>query len=134
MKVKCNDAEEAFGITKGEDYEVVGEDHNMYIIINDLGEEDLYMMFRFAKVPEVQIKVAPLPMLNDFPEGIMDLSTLKKEITGWETHTLNTKPIDVSLLRDCWSAACTSGYRNYPSMDAMQADFDKWLKKHTVKA
>lgn len=41
----------------------------------------------------------------------------------------NTK---VSVLRDCWSVAYASGHKNFPSLDAMQKDFDEWLKENKI--
>jgi len=41
-------------------------------------------------------------------------------------------PVDIGLLRDCWSEACGSGYNNYPSIAKMQADFEKWMDERNI--
>lgn len=46
--------------------------------------------------------------------------------------TIIKKP-DTSLLRDCWSLACASGYRNFPSLTQMQADFEKFLTDRNIE-
>lgn len=61
---------------------------------------------------------------------INDLNQVKN--IGFEPHVSGSLP-SVSLLRDCWSAACASGYHNYPSLNRMQKEFDKWLEEHQIE-
>jgi hypothetical protein len=46
---------------------------------------------------------------------------------------LDIKTIDIGLLRDCWSSACAVGHNKYPSLSAMQAEFEKWLDENNIK-
>ena len=39
---------------------------------------------------------------------------------------------DIGLFRDCWSSACATGYKHYPSLTKYQEEFDKWLETHNL--
>lgn len=55
-----------------------------------------------------------------------------KELAHHKDMVAKLIDIDIALCRDCWSAACASGYKNFPSLSAMQKDFDEWLIEHKI--
>lgn len=62
---------------------------------------------------------------------------MKTENSNLNETPADAKPVlaircDVELLRDCWSAACAAGYHNFPSLNKMQIEFEKWLDEKGI--
>lgn len=42
-------------------------------------------------------------------------------------------PIDIGMLRDCWSVACSAGHIHFPSLSRMQTCFEDWMDSRGIK-